>query len=110
MKQAAAIPARVSSLNVTVVAASLNTGLVMATMIVETTVMRLMQTVPIRVRNNMVYSTSLKCHCSKNCCCNVSFSLISVHMEILFSFLPDAPASYCVLYFMLLFAAVGSLS
>lgn len=54
-KQAAAIPAPVSSLNVTVAAASQNTGLVMATMTVVTTVTRLMQTVPIRVRNDTVY-------------------------------------------------------
>lgn len=55
MKQAAAIPAPVSSLNVTVAAVSQNTGLVMVTMTVETTVMRLMQTVPTRVRNIEVY-------------------------------------------------------
>lgn len=52
MKQAAAIPAPVSSLNVTVAAASQNTGPVTATMTVETTVTRLMPTAPTRVRSN----------------------------------------------------------
>lgn len=52
MKQAAAILAPVSSLNVTVVAASQNTGPVMGTMTVETIVTRLMPTVPTGVRRN----------------------------------------------------------
>lgn len=54
MKQAAATPAPVSSLNVTVVAASQNTGPVTATTTVETTVMRLTPTVPTRVRDYIV--------------------------------------------------------
>lgn len=52
MKQAAAIPAPVCSLNVTVAVASQNIGPVMATMTVETTVMKLMPTVPTRVRRH----------------------------------------------------------
>lgn len=48
-KQAAAILAPASSSSVTVAAASQNTGPVMATMTVETTVMRRMPTVPTKV-------------------------------------------------------------
>ena len=51
MKQAAATLVRVYNLNVTVAAASHSTGPVTATMTVETTVTRLMPTVPTSVRN-----------------------------------------------------------
>ena len=56
MKPAAAIPAPASSLNVTVAAASQNTGPVTVTMTVETTAMRLTPTVPTRVSNNTVFT------------------------------------------------------
>lgn len=55
-KQAAATLAPASSLNVTVAAASQNTGRATATMTAETTVMRLMPTVPTRVRNSSFYN------------------------------------------------------
>ena len=54
MRPAAVIPAPASSLNVTVAAASQNTGRATVTMTVETTAMRLTPTVPTRVRNNTV--------------------------------------------------------
>ncbi len=61
MKLAAATPAPVSSLNVTVGAASQNTGPATVTMTVETTATRLMPTAPTRVRSDTV-CYNLKTH------------------------------------------------
>lgn len=65
-KQAAAILAPVSSLNVTVVAASQNTGPVMGTMTVETIVTRLMPTVPTGVRSTTWWQNCLLLSCVTN--------------------------------------------
>lgn len=71
MKPAAAIRAPVSSLNATAAAASRNTGPVTATTTAETTVTRLMPTVPTRVRNNTVCTKTEITHCSLRHSCRL---------------------------------------
>ena len=96
-KPAAATPAPVFSLNVTVAAASQNTGRVMVTTTAETTVTRHMPTAPTRGRNNTAIALLFVSFCLYSCQLYLSQPLIT--SRIVF---------HCV--YMLLFAVVKRLS